>query len=570
MGDSVSKVGAFCIEGSLEIGQTLIVATAPDGESREVRVVVLAIEHSGQHVNALGPVLSGTAVVRGDLGPAGRDWTLHTGPLPLPDTLTLSRIGPSGVVEPAAVTYQLLELPLFTSDDPSWTWQRLQVLLTKAEAQLYASWANDVWSERAPLAWQFFRAAGLAADPGSDNLLGLADFLLSWYPRVMEPYERELTPLGHPGRWTSALPATLELSLAHDLGFIAAFEVAKSRPGLSWGLKANKLVFPGGYGETLVADGYTVLYAALQSSHPDRAMASPRDPRSWAARRSTLRYATDVVLHEAEKVAAAPTPEPASPLLLGSFELPPGHRLVLQATDGGQVLLWATDQAVEDAGQHWTDINAACPEGHCCVLLGWGDYELNWEGAKLPRAATSPEAIAAIDPAWLLPAMWELNIPTGDEDDEVQLQQVQRLRAPFGREWPGLAPAGDSALGIQAIEAAIALMPPARVGVVATARLADLPGLLAWNDGVNSRPPSSELSAVLRSWEDRFGARLLRLGGATLDLLVERPPQDDRHAIYVAAEHYALCPDIIDQGVGTLTGHAKALVGAPLWHFWWD
>jgi Domain of unknown function (DUF4253) len=35
-----------------------------------------------------------------------------------------------------------------------------------------------------------------------------------------------------------------------------------------------------------------------------------------------------------------------------------------------------------------------------------------------------------------------------------------------------------------------------------------------------------ELAVVLRSWEDRFGVRLLKVGHDDIRLLVSRPPQD--------------------------------------------
>src|SRR5215469_17486737 len=54
----------------------------------------------------------------------------------------------------------------------------------------------------------------------------------------------------------------------------------------------------------------------------------------------------------------------------------------------------------------------------------------------------------------------------------------------------------------------------------------------------NSRT-ASELAAVLRSWEDRFGVRLLEVGFADIRLLVSRPPQTLEAAQPIAAEHFA-------------------------------
>ncbi len=487
------------------------------------------------------------------------------GPEPLPKTLGLPRIGAGGSIEEPTVTYDLLELPVpFEAGPPAFLWQRLQSLLKPAEAQAYADWANLVWEERAERAWAFFRDAGLALAPGEDSMLGLADFLRAWHPHVMAPYERRTLSFDLPGPWTSPLAVVLEISLAHDLAFIVAHEVAKSRSGLSWGLIANKLTFPGGYGERLVQTGHAILFATLQSPESELPTAQPRFP-PWATRRGTLRYAADVVLHQTEKVAAAPPPEPGLPLALGSFDLPAGHCLVRGEND--QALLWATDRSVEGSGKLWADLNSARPDGYGCVLLPWRDYEPYLDGAVRARVGISPEAIGALDPDRLLGAMWEMALPAHDVDEEARFRHV---RAPLSRDWPGLAPAGTRPLSPEVLAAAVSSLPPARVGVVATSRLADLPGLIAWNHEVIDHFSPPELSAVLRSWEDRFRATLFRMGGSTLDLLVERPPSNYDLAVQVAAEHYALCPDIIDQGIGTVAAYAHQLVGAPMWNFWWD
>ena len=71
-----------------------------------------------------------------------------------------------------------------------------------------------------------------------------------------------------------------------------------------------------------------------------------------------------------------------------------------------------------------------------------------------------------------------------------------------------------------------------------------------------SRPPSGwfggrtpgrrrAMSAVLRSWEDRFGAVLVRMGRATLELAVAAPPWEPSECLAVAAEHYAFCDDTL-------------------------
>ena len=79
------------------------------------------------------------------------------------------------------------------------------------------------------------------------------------------------------------------------------------------------------------------------------------------------------------------------------------------------------------------------------------------------------------------------------------------------------------------------------------------------------------LSAVLRSWEVRWKARVVAMGFATLTLTVGNPPRDETAALAVAAEHFALCPDNIWQGsLDTMTAYAAHLRDNRTWEFWWD
>ena len=79
------------------------------------------------------------------------------------------------------------------------------------------------------------------------------------------------------------------------------------------------------------------------------------------------------------------------------------------------------------------------------------------------------------------------------------------------------------------------------------------------------------VGSVLRSFEARFGATLLNLGpGAELRLLVDRPPRTLEHATKIAAEHSVFCDECAGQGLRAVPDIAAALVGAPMWTFWWD
>ena len=70
--------------------------------------------------------------------------------------------------------------------------------------------------------------------------------------------------------------------------------------------------------------------------------------------------------------------------------------------------------------------------------------------------------------------------------------------------------------------------------------------------------------------EQRFGAVLVGLGFDILTFAVARPARNLVEATAIAAEHFAVSPDNIYQGVGTIRDYARELVHTKAWQFWWD
>lgn len=88
--------------------------------------------------------------------------------------------------------------------------------------------------------------------------------------------------------------------------------------------------------------------------------------------------------------------------------------------------------------------------------------------------------------------------------------------------------------------------------------------------GWNSVPYDHELIAVLKDFDERYGAKLISLTHDVLELWVERPITDPVVACEAAKEQYALCPDIVDQGTESVQALAQGLLNARVWFFWWD
>lgn len=115
--------------------------------------------------------------------------------------------------------------------------------------------------------------------------------------------------------------------------------------------------------------------------------------------------------------------------------------------------------------------------------------------------------------------------------------------------------------------------PGTHLMLVPVVRPADVPARLGWLGTVNVDLDPGGLSAVLRSWEDRFGAVLLAIGFDTLQLQAGRLPPEPAALDQVVSEHYALCGDVIDQGP-EVDAYREALPALRperhVWFFWWD
>ncbi|MFJ8938055.1 DUF4253 domain-containing protein [Streptomyces sp. NPDC102365] len=244
------------------------------------------------------------------------------------------------------------------------------------------------------------------------------------------------------------------------------------------------------------------------------------------------------------------------------LDLPPGA--LLDTTVEGswdEPLLWRADAPA--APGDWLRLaSARRAAGLCPVLVGG-------------RTGSEPH-----------PDKWELDPDLasypGDHDAEEVLADLWEEHAAQAQDadWPGLAAAGvpDVDPDVWAAEVADALVGGAsrleepRLALVPARRSADIPAAIGWCGPVGLTDDVAELCAVLRSWEDRFGVRVVALTYDQLIVSVAAPPGTAAEAEAIAAEHYAFCPANITQG-----GHAslrayaeREVLGARSWTFWWD
>ncbi|MFJ6615868.1 DUF4253 domain-containing protein [Streptomyces sp. NPDC091289] len=283
----------------------------------------------------------------------------------------------------------------------------------------------------------------------------------------------------------------------------------------------------------------------------------------------------------------ATLPNPLPSLASSGLGLPPGS-LVDATLDGPwhEPLLWYADGPA--APRDWPDLRAAGRRlGLLPVLVTGGqrgqwpeDWDLCPDGTSYPGDHDADEVLAGY---WTDYADDEVGDgPAAEESGEESSGESGHDNGGPGS-WPGLAPAparepaedADTvAAGLAGVIAADAdeWLGGARIALVPARRSADIPAAIGWSGPMNHEGDVARLCAVLRSWEDRYDARVVVLGFDTMIVSVGRPPATPEEARALAAEHYAFCPDNIDQSPPyDLDVYAeKAVLNQEAWSFWWD
>ncbi|MFE6358596.1 DUF4253 domain-containing protein [Streptomyces sp. NPDC057806] len=146
-------------------------------------------------------------------------------------------------------------------------------------------------------------------------------------------------------------------------------------------------------------------------------------------------------------------------------------------------------------------------------------------------------------------------------------------------QWPGLAPQMPAASADSTPAEAAASLPARlvqtgpfglderRLVLVPARRGSDALASIGWS----AKAPLPLLCALLRSWEDRFGAQTVAVFGSELHVSVARPPVDAEQANLLALEHVLSTADnIVDDPPTPFPEYAAGLVGRTNWTFWWD
>lgn len=203
------------------------------------------------------------------------------------------------------------------------------------------------------------------------------------------------------------------------------------------------------------------------------------------------------------------------------------------------------------------------------VWLAHGDCRLG----VLPVPEDPVGAIDANDPFRVLSEWWPGPCPDGCACLDPFLGELPQLTRGGGDDRSRARRTLDEAT--EMAEDLVACPPSGlKLAVVRAARPADIPAVVGWGGACNySHQDNIRISAVLRSWEERFGALLTVMTSSTLVLSVASPPTTADEAELVATEHFAFCPDQVDPQNGTVytpRTYGQTIRDAHHWRFWWD
>lgn len=214
------------------------------------------------------------------------------------------------------------------------------------------------------------------------------------------------------------------------------------------------------------------------------------------------------------------------------------------------------------------------------VLIG-GDNEL----AALREYVSSQEfgttkeildAAARLDPyLWLeerheelIDEILEFGGPLFSPSADESLGDREDFRAMPRGPWPEQAsPSGEFLIPLHPVTKE----PLQKVNVVL------VPTVVCWHvpaylryGGWNECPSREVQVAMMKLWQDHYGAEVVGIAGDVVEMQVERPPSTKLDALRLAKQQYLYCQDIVDQGTRTLESLAAVLLDGTSWFFWWD
>ncbi len=188
--------------------------------------------------------------------------------------------------------------------------------------------------------------------------------------------------------------------------------------------------------------------------------------------------------------------------------------------------------------------------------------EINTEGKTREQIREEARANACADGKRLIEELLEMRREDMEADDEssyLNFTEEDVLRESFEghavRKFIGFCDYNDNSVK----ETILAYIPTTKPFEV-----------FAWVPfgGWNECPCAEDMISLARYWYLKHNAVPAVISHDTLEFFCA--PLDIKSAMETAVEHYAVCPDNVDQGIGTVAALADSLTKSTVWWFWWD
>ena len=254
-----------------------------------------------------------------------------------------------------------------------------------------------------------------------------------------------------------------------------------------------------------------------------------------------------------------------SPVLPGGAQPPPGFEPWCLTLRGQQAWRHEVPGGAEALGVWRALRDRHDRTGLWPVLLGSDPQvvdQLTWRLEMLARSQPGIPDVEDAPPAPELFVGW-----MGDPAEDEYLEDVPRHLARLEQD----AEAIRAKLTERPDEAAVRALSgsPVTIALVPADGGWEVPALLAWSGAERNDIGGPEHLSVLTFWHEVYGAELVAVGLEQLECLVDRPPEDARGAFELAVQHYAYCPQLMDNLAPAMGALAATLFGRH-WYFDWS
>lgn len=86
-------------------------------------------------------------------------------------------------------------------------------------------------------------------------------------------------------------------------------------------------------------------------------------------------------------------------------------------------------------------------------------------------------------------------------------------------------------------------------------------------DGINWDIDNDSLLKIIKNFDNKYSLQLVGASGDWCEFKINKQPRD---WMEIAKEAYKVCPDIVDQGSGTIKNLAEEMRQTKRLYFWWD